>query len=250
MVATDLASSGLRAQAPGIAGQVTAHLCGGERMPWSRAGRRPGIGTTPATWSARAAELPETKAPPRERGGQLVGVTGAQRLQQHGPSPVATCPRRPFAAFRLDRTPAAPTLEGFDEQRPHQTTFLRSVPEGSPHDLAQWQRPARPGAGGRASTHAAAAHPGLPRARPVWPHGRAPYLAQLAFGARSVARPPPAAPAPGGRLPAGPPLAARADAPAAGAARGLLALVSGWKCHPASGLRRIPTGGPIFSIFS
>jgi hypothetical protein len=79
-----------------------------------------------------AAELPETKAPPRERSGQLVEVTGAQRLQQHRPSPVAMCPRRQFAVFRLDCSPAAHTLEELDEKRPHEATSLKSVPEGSP----------------------------------------------------------------------------------------------------------------------
>jgi hypothetical protein len=48
-----------------------------------------------------AAELPETKVPPVERLGQLVEVTGAQRLHKHGPSPVATLNRRQVAVFRL-----------------------------------------------------------------------------------------------------------------------------------------------------
>src|SRR5262249_9823784 len=42
-----------------------------------------------------AAELPETKVPPRgKRSRQLVEVTGAQRLQEHEPSPVNTFHRR------------------------------------------------------------------------------------------------------------------------------------------------------------
>jgi hypothetical protein len=41
-----------------------------------------------------AADLPETKIPLRERLGQLVEVTGSQRLQEHEPSPVVTFYRR------------------------------------------------------------------------------------------------------------------------------------------------------------
>jgi hypothetical protein len=52
------------------------------------------------------AELPETKVPPGKRLGQFVEVTGAQRLQKHEPSPVATVNRHPVAVFRLDCTPA------------------------------------------------------------------------------------------------------------------------------------------------
>jgi hypothetical protein len=37
-----------------------------------------------------AAELPETKVPLGKRSGQFVEVTGAQRLQEHEPSPVVT----------------------------------------------------------------------------------------------------------------------------------------------------------------
>ena len=43
-------------------------------------------------WSA--AELPETKISLWERLGQLVEVTGAQRLQEHEPSPVDMFHRR------------------------------------------------------------------------------------------------------------------------------------------------------------
>ena len=43
-------------------------------------------------WSA--AELPETKVPAGKRCGQFVEVTGAQRLQEHEPSPVVTLNRR------------------------------------------------------------------------------------------------------------------------------------------------------------
>src|SRR5262249_984647 len=48
-----------------------------------------------------AAELPEAKVPPAEPLGQLVEVTGPQRLQEHEPSPVAACHRRRIAVFRL-----------------------------------------------------------------------------------------------------------------------------------------------------
>src|SRR5262245_35065641 len=41
-----------------------------------------------------AAELPETKVPAGKRCGQFVKVTGAQRLQEHEPSPVVTLNRR------------------------------------------------------------------------------------------------------------------------------------------------------------
>jgi hypothetical protein len=41
-----------------------------------------------------AAELPETKVPPGKCSGQFVEVSGAQRLQEHEPSPVNTFHRR------------------------------------------------------------------------------------------------------------------------------------------------------------
>jgi hypothetical protein len=41
-----------------------------------------------------AAELLETKVPPGKRSRQFVEVTGAQRLQEHEPSPVVTFNRR------------------------------------------------------------------------------------------------------------------------------------------------------------
>jgi hypothetical protein len=41
-----------------------------------------------------AADLPEAKFPPAEPLGQLVGVTGSQRLQEHEPSPVTGFNRR------------------------------------------------------------------------------------------------------------------------------------------------------------
>jgi hypothetical protein len=56
------------------------------------------------TLEGSAAELPETKVPPWERSGQFVEVTGAQRLQEHEPSPVATFNHRSIAVFRLDCT--------------------------------------------------------------------------------------------------------------------------------------------------
>ena len=84
-----------------------------------------------------AAELPEAKIPPRERLGQLVEVTGAQRLQKHEPSPVATFNRRQIAVFRLDCTDARhripwKRIEGIPGNK-----LLELVPEGSPHDFAQ-----------------------------------------------------------------------------------------------------------------
>jgi hypothetical protein len=74
------------------------------------------------TSEGSAAELPETKIPLGKRLGQLVEVTGAQRLQEHEPSPVATFHRRSIAVFRLDRTPSRASLEELEEKRPRPTT--------------------------------------------------------------------------------------------------------------------------------
>jgi hypothetical protein len=49
-----------------------------------------------------AAELPKTKIPAGKRFGKFVEVIGAQRLQEHEPSPVVTFHRRSVAVFRLD----------------------------------------------------------------------------------------------------------------------------------------------------
>ena len=48
-----------------------------------------------------SAELPEAQVPPGEGPGQLVEVTGPQRLQKHEPSPGAACRLRRVAFFRL-----------------------------------------------------------------------------------------------------------------------------------------------------
>ena len=65
-----------------------------------------------------AAELPDAQVPAAEPLGQLVGVTGSQRLQEHERPPVALCRRRQIAVFRLDCTPAKHILEEFAEKNP------------------------------------------------------------------------------------------------------------------------------------
>ena len=62
-----------------------------------------------------AAELPEAKFPPAESLGQLVGVTGAQRLQEHERLllPHAIAARLQFSDLYCSDAPN--TLEGLDE---------------------------------------------------------------------------------------------------------------------------------------
>ena len=85
-----------------------------------------------ATPERPSAELPESKIPAGKRRGQFVEVTGAQRPQEHEPSPAVTFNRRQVAVFRLDCTHCRDSLGELKEKRPRQTTSLKVVSEGPP----------------------------------------------------------------------------------------------------------------------
>jgi hypothetical protein len=89
-----------------------------------------------------------------------IEVTGAQRPQEHERPPLPHSGVAGLQFSDLHCTHAANTVGQFDEKRPRQTTSLKVVSEGSPHDFARWQSPERGRLGGRARPFAPAAQRG------------------------------------------------------------------------------------------